>query len=118
MNNFRVDVTSEGKINFDKVMSLFNHTAIGYRIDAGITPILIFYWAETKSMIPFPVALSEEEFADMAHKWLSLVDYGPQPDHDGDNDKGWRIYNEAWGHVHDEWQAFVAVEPAWAMYGK
>src|SRR5690349_24893058 len=43
--------------------------------------------------------------------WLAEADYGPQPDHDGDNSKGWRIYNEAWGHVDNLWGAIVAIQP-------
>lgn len=41
-----------------------------------------------------------------------------EPDHDGDNGKGFFIFNESWGHVFGEWQAFIAIEPIWAMYGK
>lgn len=54
----------------------------------------------------------------MIEAWLDDTSYGTQPDHDGDNDKGWRIYNEAWGHVAGLWQAFAAIEPVWLMYGK
>lgn len=41
-----------------------------------------------------------------------------EPDHDGDNDKGFRLFTESWGQVFGEYQAFVAIEPIWAMYGK
>jgi len=50
--------------------------------------------------------------------WLSATDYGPQPDHDGDNGKGWRVFCEGWGHVGGDYHAFVAIEPRYAMYGK
>lgn len=49
---------------------------------------------------------------------IAHADYGRQPDHDGDNEKGWRLYNETWGMVGGDHSAFAAVEPAWAMYGK
>lgn len=50
--------------------------------------------------------------------WLKEADYGSQPDTDGHNSKGWRIFNEGWGHVCGMWQAFVAIEPEWLTYGK
>lgn len=50
--------------------------------------------------------------------WLEAVEYGPEPNHDGDNKKGWRVFNERYSHVSGLWQAFVAIEPVWLEYGK
>lgn len=48
----------------------------------------------------------------------NVASYGPQPDHDGDNGKGLRVFNEAWARIGRMYQAFVAFEPTWIMYGK
>ena len=36
-------------------------------------------------------------------------------DHD---DCEWRVYCDEWGRVGNQYQAFVAIQPCWAMYGK
>ena len=51
-------------------------------------------------------------------EWLQNADYPDEPDHDGSNSRGFRIYNEAWGHVDSDSYAFIAIEPAWAWHGK
>ena len=117
MDNFRIDITSEGdltpamRIAFGKYRK-----AKGYSISPEKG--LIFYWAEHERAAMLPFELDAEAAADFARRWLAEQNYGTEPDHDGDNGKGWRLYNEAWGHIGNEWQAFVAVKPAWAMYGK
>lgn len=81
---------------------------------------LVFFWTAptAKDFVALPFKLDAKGAADFAARWLAEADYGKQPDHDGDNEKGWRVYNEAWGHVDDEYAGFVAVTPSWAMYGK
>lgn len=37
---------------------------------------------------------------------------------DGDYECGWRMFTEDWGHVASFHYSIVAVQPAWAMYGK
>jgi hypothetical protein len=69
----------------------------------------------------FPFVLKKEDISfltDFVSKWLSQVDYGTEPDHDGSNGKGWTVWNDSWGRVNGEWQSFVAIKPTWAMYGK
>jgi hypothetical protein len=82
---------------------------------------LVFFWSDYEKradMVPFPFKQDAEGAAEFARRWLAEADYGSEPDHDGDNGKGWRLYNEAWGHVDSDHSAFVAVAPEWAMYGK
>jgi len=74
-------------------------------------------WAE-EPVNYFPAPIEVEQAEGMIKAWLKEQDYGSQPDHDGDNGKGFRIYNEAWGHVAGRWEAFVAIEPVWLLYGK
>jgi len=68
--------------------------------------------------ITLPFKMDADGAADFARRWLEEADYGREPDHDGDNGKGWRLYNEAWGHIDEDRYAVIAVAPAWAMYGK
>lgn len=118
MDNFQIDITSEGAL--DAAMRLAfqseRQRAVGYRIDPekGI----VLYQYESAVMTPFPFKMDAAGAADFVKRWLAEADYGPEPDHDGHNEKGWRLYNEAWGHVGGDYKAFVAVKPAWAMYGK
>lgn len=69
-----------------------------------------------KTTLPFK--LDADGASDFARRWLEEADYGREPDHDGSNGKGWRIYNEGWGHVDNDHYGVIAVTPVWAMYGK
>jgi hypothetical protein len=118
VDNLRVDVTSEGRELLALVLALFGRRhAEGYKLDGKR---FVLYWSltSTAAVTPFPFKMTIPQLADFVLGWLSEADYGPEPDHDGDNGKGWRCYNEGWGHIGGEWQAFAAVEPVWAMYGK
>lgn len=84
---------------------------------------LVFYWNKPdrpsdQTIVALPFSLDVAGAADFAIRWLKEQDYGREPVHDGDNGRGWRLYNEGWGHVDNDWSAFVAVAPAWALYGK
>jgi hypothetical protein len=119
MDNFHIDITNnQDLLKAMEIAFRGPHTrAVGYRTCP--TKGLIFYQYESSTrMIPLPFKLDAAGAADFATRWLAEQDYGREPDHDGDNGKGFRIYNEAWGHVDGEYQAFVAVKPVWAMYGK
>ena len=120
MDNFQFDMTSEGDLT-EAMKLVFAHTrnrAAGYRI----TPEkgLAFYWTTNECPLVerFPFWMDAVGAADFAKRWLAEVEYGPEPDHDGDNGKGWRLYCEAWGMIGYDRCAFIAVQPAWAQYGK
>lgn len=124
MDNFRIDVTCRHKENLLLAMKLAfsQHSfAEGYRIDES-KKLLIFYWYIPNDKTPhvnkLPFKMKYDMATDFALSWLAEQDYGRQPDHDGDNEKGWRVYNEAWGHVENDSCAFLAITPTWAMYGK
>lgn len=147
MDNFRLDVTSEGDLG--PVMALAfgqDRKAVGYAVrnpregerwaeeDCQKHPHLwrnwkveprphrlVFYWSikeGTADVVKLPFELDSIGAADFAKRWLAEQEYGREPDHDGDNGKGWRVYNESWGHVDGDWSAFIAVSPSWATYGK
>lgn len=62
--------------------------------------------------------LDHEQAEGFIKAWLESIDYGVEPDHDGNNGKGWRVYNESWAHVDTNHYVFAAIEPHWNMYGK
>jgi hypothetical protein len=133
-DNYHFDIAAEGRKAFELAMKFaFNddggmdpphmeHKARGYRIDPAKG--LIFYWSVDSdgtakngvSKLPYEMKLKAA--VEFAWSWLEAQDYPPEPDHDGSNHKGWRVYNEAWNRIGDEWGAFAAIQPEWMMYGK
>lgn len=118
MDNFQFDMTSQGSETLKQALCLFNppgRTVSGYSTDGTK---LVLYWGNSShaTRLPFPMTL--EQAADFAAGWLDHAQYGSEPDHDGDNSKGWRLYCDSWGRVGGDDFAFAAVEPVWAMYGK
>lgn len=83
---------------------------------------LIFFWHQPESgqdHQELPFELDAAGAADFAARWLEgSAEYPREPDHDGDNGKGWCAYVEGWGHVDGSHYAVIAVSPAWACYGK
>lgn len=83
----------------------------------------VFFWHETgvrDGAVLLPAPMTGKQMVPMVEAWLgSVADYGKQPDHDGDNGKGWEVYTDSWGQI-DEfgWYSFLAVRPWWEMYGK
>jgi hypothetical protein len=80
----------------------------------------------------FPVPLSYDMVANVVWDWLKtdeaesvpLGDWEDDCDHDGDNDKGFRVYTESWGHVHEKGEytinhySIVAIKSVYCWYGK
>lgn len=119
MDNFKINVVSEGKDDLVLAFKIaFRHkkdSIVGYRVcpDKGL--IFYRYASQRPQVVHLPFTLDAEGAADFAARWLEQASYGPEPDHDGDNGKGWRLY---WGQVASENETMVAVKPNWAMYGK
>ncbi len=132
MDNFRIDITSEGRDKLLQALNLCQHNkVVAYGVEwsptrRGVQRLVLFHTVVTPgergldglNITPTLFPLTLEQMGELAFGWLAQCDYGEEPDHDGENHKGWRLYNEAWGHVRSDWRAFVAIEPAWAMYGK
>jgi hypothetical protein len=87
------------------------HTVTGYRDDGRR---FVLYRADSPKATKLPFPLTREQAADLIIGWLGQANYGPQPDHDGHNGKGWRLHS---GQIDGEWQTLLAVEPVWAEYG-
>lgn len=127
MDNFGFDITSDSHL--EEALKIAFKGAPGgkathFRIEPPISaddgyPRLVLGWNEKmKDSQPLIHTLTAESSVALIEGWLRDQQYGSQPDHDGDNGRGWRVYNESWGHVGHDRYAFVAIEPAWAMYGK
>jgi hypothetical protein len=129
MDNFFIDVTSEGRSNLERALGIaFSRYSSAYfwredRREGSDLPRLVLSWVRdlkpSEGWHPFPTPVDAAAATDVVARWLEAAAYGGQPDHDGDNGKGWRVYTESWGHVAPyDYRALVAVEPRWAMYGK
>lgn len=127
-SNFRFDITSDNPEHFRASIQLAfakHASAVGYAIDPGngkTAPRLILYWTDPDRSFAgfcrFPSPVGVNGAVAVVSEWLKAVRYDREPDHDGDNKKGFRVFNEEWGHVCRDHCAFVGVEPAWIMYGK
>lgn len=137
MDNYKFDITAEGKetlahavaIAFPKTRKA-THYAVQrliqskteyiteWKEDPKGVPTLIFFWYEDKAATKLPYDLDRDSAIEFVTQWLRQADYGRQPSHDGDNGKGFRIFSETWGMVRGYQSSFVAIQPAWAMYGK
>jgi hypothetical protein len=124
-NNQLISVTgAEDRGTFQTVLGLFGATKlVGCAVEERChnTRLILFKFVPKGfpgySNLLYPMGL--EQTALFAWNWLAVVSYPPEPDfHDGDNVKGWRVYNEDWTHVAGRWEAAFAVEPMWMMAGK
>lgn len=88
---------------------------------------LILLWTDSvEGASDLPAGLDPSECALLVDKWLKsdfaktveLSDFCDDQDHDGDNDKGWQVYCEDWGHVDNEHYAICAIKPAYLWMGK
>lgn len=123
MDNFRIDITCRGDQPLEKtlILAFDQQKAVGYLITPNSGLVFLHSMAQSEFKLgsaAFPFKMDAIGAADFARRWLAEQDYGPQPDHDGSNTKGWRVYNEMWGHVDGMWTAICAVQPVWAWHGK
>ncbi len=119
-SNFQFRITAHENLPLAMQMAFtYQKNAVGFRVSK--THGLIFYWTDSRKQFyqRMPIKMDYALAADFAQRWLSEQVYPQEPDHDGDNEKGWTLYNEdRWGHVDDEYEAFIAIKPDWIEYGK
>ena len=124
MNNRLISVQSEGRASFDLAFQLLFANAPGSRITHWIDDPkkgLILLWSHEGEAQKLPVPLDWKKAADLAWAWLENKkddEYQEYLDHDGSNGKGFRVYNEDWGHVGGYHYGVLGVIPVWAWYGK
>ena len=93
--------------------------AYGYKIDTNRGWLVFMKYASAPDMTAFPVPLNAERCAEIAFEWLKAQPYPTQPDHDGDNEQGWLLWNDGWGQIEGHgYHSFVAVCPTWIIFGK
>lgn len=123
------DVTSDDREDLIDVLSIAFRECTKvtecYEIEHRATgQVLIFRWhaPETRKHTEKFIASLEEMEQDtclaIIRAWLRKVDYGPEPDTNGSIKRGWRFFNEAWGHVFKDHYAAFGVLPVWIVYGK
>lgn len=142
MDNFRIDVTAEGRESLLKAIEIaFTHNAPGQRVESyHVTKLkgddyngmpqdvdgkvaLVLRWSKSEKItengpVNLPFKFDAPGAADFAQRWLAEQDFGREIDHDGHNKKGWRIITGNWGFVCDDRYAVCAIIPWWAAYGK
>lgn len=146
MDNRTIDVTSEGddalalalrliwdnapgkKATHYKVVRLAERTSyFGSPVSSHSTKLekddtgtqtLILLWSQEKDAQPLPWPMDFDGSLAFVKGWLAHVEPEEEPDHDGHNGPGWRVFTEQWGHVAGHHYAIVGVQHAWAMYGK
>lgn len=84
---------------------------------------MILLWNEDQSIefksTPLPFPLDVDAAISFLSNWLETATYPTEPDHDGDNGKGFTVSTgNFWGHVEGMHYAFLMVTPTWQMYGK
>ena len=78
-----------------------------------------------------PADVNSEELTDILWNWLSSEEaktvefssWEQDADHDGSNDKGWRLYTEEWGCITEKGKSMDhysigAFKPVYLWYGK
>ncbi len=137
MDNRIISVKSEGIKAFDLAFQLLFDNARGGKASHYFehpTAGFLLLWNEdnfyglTKgdpsakvSANKLPFKMEWKDAANLAWGWLNnqpTEKYEDYLDHDGSNGRGFKVYNEAWGHVAGSSYAFLGVLPVWAWYGK
>lgn len=98
--------------------------AEGWRVDPGKG--LIFFWHAGEGAKKFRRARTAKQVVGLVAKWLESDQARNIPcngwdadiDHDGSNERGWRVYVEDWGHIGEETYAICAVRPSFNWLGK
>lgn len=130
-DNFRFDITAwrghyaDGRDMLEDCLkiALGGHLYATHWSVSADNKKLTLYWSDPKKpgAVPLLSRANLSTIATYVRVWLHELGregYGPEPDHDGSNSMGWRIYNEAWGHVDDCPYAICAIEPEWLWHGK
>jgi hypothetical protein len=114
-------VVNEGRAMFEHAMRLaFDGYSLARNYFVSDKDGLVLLWSDDTAAKaqPLPYPMNVDSAIPLVWNWLEQADYGRQPDHDGDNGKGWTLHRDGWGHVGGSHYAIVGIRPTWAMYGK
>jgi hypothetical protein len=119
MSSIRVDVIAEGKETLCRVLVLFKAKPTGFRIEGNRMRL---FWqvdsiGDSVKQRPLPADIKPEALAEGCLRWLSTLDYGTPPDHEGTTSKGWRCFNDSYPNGFDR-NTMAIIEPAWILLGK
>lgn len=120
-DNFHFDMTGVNLALALQVAFSDHPTCVGI---VSTSERLTLYWTapprrEADDNFALLPQMTWEQIKPLIEAWqTNTAKYGKEPDHDGDNGKGLRVFNESWSHVGGDYRAFAAIEPAWIMYGK
>lgn len=120
MDNFHLDFTSDRHQAFLDAFGLLRDRSskvVGYKHDKAKNRLVLYWAADEPGVTELPFPMDLHEAALFAWGWLGHAEYGPEPDHDGSNHKGYRVYADHYG-LGESWKALVSVEPRWAEFGK
>lgn len=111
--------TEKRAANVEKPVPLCVHHYNDTQEHPNGTQTLILLWAAEPDASKLPYTMSVAQAFELVKGWLSEAGVpGPEPDHDGDNGAGWRIFTGPWGKVAGSSYGIIGIQPAWAMYGK
>lgn len=129
LSNFKMHLTSRGKEELGMgIKILFAHApgkkATYYQITEKYG--LVFFWHEPTDAprglenepTPLPYEYTADQAYGMAIGWLEVTNYPPEPDRDGDNEKGWTLSCDDWGYAGGSHYGFMSLKPTWAELGK
>lgn len=101
------------------------HGALAYSIEPGSPRTLLLHWTKRDPRAGTPRELNEllcphdvTMAVQLVRKWLDTEQYPDEPQHDGDNSKSFIVSTGPWGHVGNDWTAFVAIRPDWQIWSK
>lgn len=101
----------------------------GYRIDDKHGIVLYWTGSDKEGYQKFMLPSKPEDITDQVFQAVSNIeveidekdehwDRKITDDYDIDNDLGWRLYTERWGHIDEEWQACLAIVPSYLWTSK
>jgi hypothetical protein len=117
-DSFRFDITDD--TGLEEILAIaFRKNQRGASGWRAVDGTLVFYWGDVQPpIVPFPTRIDHKAAAEVATAWLAEQDYGRGPDTDGSAKRGFRVYNDRYGHAGGTWQGFVTIKPEWTIYGK
>lgn len=129
MDNRIFNVNGTGLLKLTKTLELafgIDKSIVGYRVnEKGIILYSYDTSSKQKPMVRFLTPHTIEQAAKVAWDWLlsgeakkiSCEGWDANADHDGSNERGFRVYTEDWGMVDGDHDTYIII-PAYCWYGK
>lgn len=122
-DNIRFDINGVSLERLITVLELRECKYSGWKHDRDKHRLILFWTRPSNSdgYHSFMTPLGAKAAAEQIYAWLHSPQcaWREEPDHDGNNRKGWRAYvDNIWGHAGGSWEGCLVIEPEWIMYGK